>query len=150
MPKHTSAYILGAEDIGLQLPRKENAAADAAANRALDSGTFSEVRLEAIPALVSELGQQQRDIGLLVSFDGAARGNPGPSSSGVCMWWGHFRYGSFQPQGLLVQRGAFLGAGTNNSAEAHGLALALKTCLHYLYWLIEQIAQLTQHTDSTL
>ena len=27
-------------------------------------------------------------IGMMFSFDGAARGNPGPSSLGHCAWWG--------------------------------------------------------------
>lgn len=139
------------EEIAQQVPRKHNSAADAAANFALDNGAFMDVRMNAVTAFVTELGQpqqQQHNVGLLFSFDGAARGNPGPSSSGVCAWWGKFIDGKFQSKGLLIQRGTCLGTGTNNSSEAHGLASALKTCLHYHCVVIEQLSHLTQHTMS--
>ena len=77
------------------------------------------------------------NVGLLFAFDGAARGNPGPAASGVCAWWGHFCNGEFNSMGLLVQREARLGIGTNNIAEAHALASAIKICLQYYYGLVE-------------
>ena len=62
-------------------------------------------------------------IDLLFSFDGAARGNPGPPSSGVCAWWGYFCSGAFESKGLLIQRGTCLGIATNNISEATVLLL---------------------------
>jgi len=136
----------GSDDLARQLPRKENSAADAAANRALDHGTFTELRLHEAECFLNALAEDDHhNIGLLFSFDGAARGNPGLSSSGVCAWWGLFIHDSFLSKGLLVQRGAKLGVATNNEAEAHGLATALKMLLHYYYWLIEQISELARH-----
>ena len=78
------------------------------------------------------------NIGLLFSFDGAARGNPGPAASGACAWWGQFANGSFESMGALMKKGARLGANTNNFAEAHAMASALKLCLHYHCDVIEQ------------
>ena len=86
------------------------------------------------------------NIGLLVSFDGAARGNPGPASSGVCIWWGHFENSLFQSKGLLVQKATRLGNATNNVAEAHGLASILKTTLRFNLWLSEQLSELAKHS----
>ena len=85
--------------------------------------------------------------GLLFAFDGAARDNPGPAASGVCAWWGHFCNGEFNSRGLLVQRGARLGTGTNNIAEAHALASAIKICLQFYYGLVERTISLTRHID---
>ena len=85
----------------------------------------------------------------MFSFDGASRGNPGSSSAGVCAGWGYFHTtsrGSFESRGLLVQKGIRLGTSTNNIAEAHGMAYALKICLRYYGWVIEQLAELAQHT----
>ena len=132
----------------MQVPRSDNSAADAAANKALDTGSFMEVRLEGVVALVHELGRTQRQnkLGLLFSFDGAARGNPGPSASGVCAWWGFFHNDLFEPKGLLIQRGTCLGTSTNNISEAHGLATAVKVALRYYYWVTEQLVQLAQHS----
>ena len=144
--QHFCVKSPGAEEIARQLPRSENTAADAAANRALDQGTFNELRLHEAELFLKQLALDEHgNVGLLFSFDGAARGNPGPSSSGVCAWWGLFNDSNFYAKGLLMQRGASLGIATNNRAEAHGLATALKACLHYHYWLIEQISQLARH-----
>ena len=135
----------GVEDFGQQVPRSDNSAADAAANWALDHGTFMHVYVQEVEAFLKELSQcDANSIGLLFSFDGAARGNPGPSSSGVCAWWGCFCSGAFVSKGLLIQRGTCLGIATNNISEAHGLASALKSCLRYFYWVIEQITELDQ------
>ena len=102
-----------------------------------------QVLVKEVVAFLNELSQPElRSIGLLFSFDGAARGNPGPSSSGVCAWWGYFDRGAFHSKGLLVQRGTRLGTSTNNTSEAHGLASALKSCLRYFYWVVEQITEL--------
>ena len=90
--------------------------------------------------------QPASHVGFVFSFDGASRGNPGSSASGVCAWWGQWLHGSFEPHGLLVQRGIQLGTGTNNTAEAHGLATALKTALRYYMWVTGQLAELAQHS----
>jgi hypothetical protein len=133
-------------DLAKQVPRGDNSAADAAANRALDHGTFMEVMLaETVCFLCTLQEADPRSIGILFSFDGAARGNPGKASYGVCGWWGHFKGGIFEPSGLLVKRGCRLGTNTNNVAEAHGLASAVKVCLQYYGWVIQQSSELAQH-----
>ena len=97
-------------------------------------------------SFVTELARSgDRNVGMLLSFDGAARGNPGPSSPGVCIWYGIYINGEFLSRGLLMQRGTRLGTGTNNSAEAHGLATAMKVCLRLHYWLVDQLSQLPRH-----
>eukprot|EP00973_Karenia_brevis_P092810 12414225-Karenia_brevis.AAC.1 len=69
-----------------QVPRGDNSAADRVANRALDRGAFLDVRIHAVQDLLKDLsGQSISNIGILASFDGASRGNPGPSASGICM-----------------------------------------------------------------
>ena len=71
-------------EIAQQVPRSDNSAADAAANRALDSGTFMELRTQELEAFVYHLGTQPvSHVGFVFSFDGASRGNPGSSASGV-------------------------------------------------------------------
>ena len=117
-------------DLAKQVPRADNSAADAAANHTLDHGTFMEVMLAETVCFLSALQEADpQSIGILFSFDGAGRGNPGKASYGVCGWWGHFESGIFEPSGLLVNRGCRLGTNTNNVAEAHGLASAVKVCL---------------------
>ena len=139
----------GVEVLARQVPRSDNSAADAAANWALDHDSFMDVRLEDLLAFVHALGQSSsKQIGVLFSFDGAARGNPGPSSSGVCAWWGMFYGDLFESRGLLLQKGTKLGTGTNNSSEAHGLATALKTSLRWNCLVIEQLSHLALHTVS--
>ena len=136
-----------AEELAQHVPRNDNSAADAAANWALDNGSFFEVRASEVVTFIHELAVcKLHNIGLLFSFDGAARGNPGPSSSGVCAWWGCFSNGQFQAKGLLIQRGTRLGTSTNNTSEAHGLASAVKTCLRYFCWVSEQLVQLAQQS----
>jgi len=133
-------------DFAKQVPRSDNSAADAAANMALDGGSFMHFMLGETVCFLAELSEcNHDDIGLLFSFDGAARGNPGKSSYGVCGWWGHFKSGSFEPRGMLVKRGCRLGTNTNNFAEAQGLASAVKVCLHLYGSVIEQTSQLAQH-----
>ena len=120
------------------------------ANRALDWGSFHEVNVQEVAAFVSALGDAASgSIGISFSFDGASRGNPGRSSSGVCAWWGRFHAtssGRFESQGSLLQKGVCIGTSTNNIAEAHGMASALKVCLRYYSAVIEQLSQLAQHT----
>ena len=133
-------------DLAKQVPRADNSAADAAANRALDHGTFMEFMFAETVCFLTALQESgPQSIGILFSFDGAARGNPGKASYGVCGWWGHFKGGIFEPSGLLVQRGRRLGTNTNNVAEAHGLASAVKVCLQYYGWVIQQSSDLAQH-----
>ena len=57
---------------------------------------------------------------------------------------GYFDSGTFESKGLLMQRGTRLGIGMNNTSEAHGLASALKSCLRYFYWVVDQITELDQ------
>ena len=128
------------------MPRAGNSAADAAANRALDVGTFLDVRVDEAVKFMRRLSEvpDATDIGLLFAFDGAARGNPGPAASGVCAWWGFWRNQVFESQGLLLQRGFRLGTGTNNAAESHGLATSMKAALRWHYWVIEQTTDLAR------
>ena len=73
-------------------------------------------------------------------------GNPGPAASGICAWRGRFIDGNFSADGLLFQRGFRLGLSTNNVAEAHGLASAIKMTLRYYFWVTERLAQLAAHS----
>ena len=108
---------------------------------------FLEVRLDVAAAFITELScNSSKRIGMLFSFDGASRGNPGPSSYGVCAWWGYFRSGAFESMGLLLNKGARTGTSTNNISEAHGLASMVKVCLRYHCLVIEQLSQLARHT----
>ena len=137
-------------ELAQQVPRSDNAAADAAANYALDHGSFMEVRLPETAAFVHELSCNERcNIGLLFSFDGAARGNPGPASYGVCAWWGLFSEKSFHSRGLILQRGSRIGVSTNNVAESYGQTQALRACLHYHCWITEQVTRLIRHTKDS-
>ena len=106
-----------------------------------------DVRVHEVQLFIQHYASQDsQDSGLLFSFDGASRNNPGLSSSGVCAWWGHWAHGTFHSRGLLLQRGTYLGNSSNNSAEAHGLASSLKTALRLLFWVTEHLAQLAQHS----
>ena len=83
--------------------------------------------------------------GMLLSFDGAARGNPGAAAYGICGWWGRYEKDMFEPEGLLLQRAHRLGIGTNNGAEALGMASAIKTTLRFVFWVIQQLSHLALH-----
>ena len=134
-------------DLAQQVFRNDNSAADAAANWALDHGSFMDVRVQEVQRLVHHLAHcGLHTPGLMFSFDGASRGNPGPSSSGICAWWGYWAEGAFISHGLLLQRGTRLGIGSSNSAEAHGMASALKTALRYLFWVTGHLSELAQHS----
>ena len=106
-----------------------------------------QVQVQEVVAFLNELSLPKLVSNcLLFSFDGAARGNPGPSSPGVCAWWGYFDRGAFHPKDLFVQRGTRLATSTSNTPEAHGLASALKSCLRYFFWMLEQITEHAQHS----
>ena len=136
------------QELACHVPRNDNAAADAVANWSLDSGSFMEVSVSEVYSFLHCLSTGQPSCtGFLFSFDGASRGNPGASSSGVCVWWGSWHFGEFHPQGLLLQKGARLGTGTNNTAESHGLVTAFKTAVRLYYWVTEQIAELARHSQ---
>ena len=95
-----------------------------------------QVRVQEVVAFLNELSLPELgSICLLFSFDGAARGNPGPSPSGVYAWWGYFDCGAFHSKGTR------LGTSTNNTSEAHGSASAWESCLRYFYWVLEQITE---------
>ena len=134
------------EELAKQTPRADNSAADAAASWALDHGSFNDVRAASLEDFLRSLSAGEQSLGILFAFDGAARGNPGPSSAGICAWWGHFHSGAFQADGLLLQRGACLGAGTNNSAESKAMAIAMKTTLLYYFWVIDCLTELAQRS----
>ena len=134
------------QEIAQQIPRADNSASDAAANLALDSGSFVQVDANEVATWVHALVQDVlHPTCLLVSFDGAARGNPGPGASGVSAWWGSYDSNGFHAKGMLWQRGVRLGTNTNNVAEAHGLATCLKMMVHFFYWVIENLSQLAAH-----
>ena len=138
-PPHT-------EELAKHVPRADNSAADAAANWALDHMSFNDVRVRSLEEFLEVLSTGEQSVGILFSFDGAARGNPGPSSAGVCAWWGCFQNGYFQSKGLLMQRGDCLGIGTNNTAESKAMAIAAKTAVRYYFWVIEGLTQLAQRS----
>ena len=130
----------------IQFARSDNSAADAAANWALDNGSFFDIRLEEVVKFLHCLSQSNaQGLGFLFSFDGAARGNPGAASYGVCGWWSCFKQDMFMPEGLMIQKGSRLGTGTNNCAEAMGIASAVKTSLRLVFWVVEQLSQLALH-----
>ena len=76
--------------------------------------------------------------GVLFSFDGASRGNPGEAAHGNGDWWGSWKDGAFASMGMIFQKGARLGIRTNNFAEARGLAFAAKSALHFHLWLTDK------------
>lgn len=138
------------DELAKQVPRADNSAADAAANWALDNHSFAEVRVEEVLNFINCLScSGAQGLALMFSFDGAARGNPGAASYGLCAWWGRFHEGMFSAEGLLIQKGHCLGIGTNNVAEALGLAAAVKTSLRFLFWVTEQLSKLALHPLST-
>ncbi|MEA3143319.1 MAG: ribonuclease [Thermoplasmata archaeon] len=61
-----------------------------------------------------------RRVKATVWFDGACSGNPGPMGAGAVV-----QVGDGRPQSLSL----FMGRGTNNEAEYHGLLLALRHAL---------------------
>ena len=133
-------------DFAKQVPRSDNTAADAAANWALDNKSFVDVRLEEVVKFLQCLSQSNAEgWGMLLSFDGAARGNPGAAAYGICGWWGRYEKDMFKPEGLLLQRAHRLGIGTNNCAEALGMASAIKTTLRFVFWVIQQLSHLALH-----
>jgi len=50
---------------------------------------------------------------------------------------------------IAQPKGRCLGIGTNNVAEALGLAAAVKTSLRFLFWVTEQLSKLALHPLST-
>ena len=82
------------------------------------------------------------EVGLVFSFDGASRGNPGDASYGSCGWWGTWDTQGFNDCGVLFQHGRRLGTQTNNVGEARGLAFAAKAMLHWHFWFVEECARI--------
>ena len=80
----------------------------------------------------------EAEYGMIWSFDGASRGNPGPASYGVCAWWGTWGPDGFHPEGSIFERGTQIGTTGNNIAEGGGLAAACKAAVRYLTWFLEQ------------
>ena len=137
-----------AHDFVKQVARSDNSAADSAANRALDQGSFEEFASKACSRFVQELAARpDREYGFLWSFDGASRGNPGPASFGVCAWWGVWTCEGFRPGSLIYSRGATIGSCGNNQAEAHGLSHALRGAMKICTWMLQQAARATHERD---
>jgi len=68
----------------------------------------------------TDMSHAGRDGEVILCFDGASRGNPGPSAAGVVV---------MTPDGqVLRRRGIALADGTNNVAEYKGLLNGLETC----------------------
>ena len=135
-------------DLVAYTPCGDNSAADAAANAAVDTGSFElTMPMESQRFMECWLRGGDDQIGLLFSSDGASRGNPGPSSFGTCAWWGRWAGDRFTASGQLFQKGVVLGRRTNNYAEAHGMAAAEKSALHYLFWLAEGCAKAAAKRD---
>ena len=84
------------------------------------------------------------NFGLLVSFDGASRGNPGAAAIGVSMWWGVWCPTHFEEKGALLFKGQCLGDATNNVAEARGMAVAIKALLR---WKMRTVQRLAAHLE---
>ena len=136
------------QELACHVPRGDNAAADAVANWSLDNNSFLDLCILELQSFLYFLATEHTcDVGCLFSFDGASRGNPGPSASGVCLWWGTWHHGRFTPHGLLLQKGACLGTGTNNTAESHGLVTAFKTAIRLYCWVVEQLSELARHSE---
>lgn len=74
--------------------------------------TFLSQEPEIVNAVECESTEQTT---LKIYIDGAARNNPGPSGSGVCLMRG---------QDVLFEQGFFVGTRTNNQAEYLGLLIA--------------------------
>ena len=83
----------------------------------------------------------------MVSFDGAARGNPGPAAYGVCLWWGTWHGRGFDARGLILQEGRTLGKTTNNVAEAWGLSRAVKEVSAWHISTSWKLAETLEHSD---
>jgi len=110
------------------VPRDDNAAADEAANEALDNGSFEHINCHEHSRLLCALTQAAAEtVGLMISFDG--EGNPGQAAWGCCGWWGEFRQQDFKAAGQLWRIGNCIGHATNNFADAAGMAAASEVIL---------------------
>ena len=120
-----------AREIAQHTPRADNRAADCAANRASDTGDYREQLDDEIRRMAHMCLNLQgaSDMGILVSFDGASRGNPGLAAYGVCMWWGFGAEGEFHSKGMLSSRKR-IGITTNKVAKA---AYGLANTMIYIY-----------------
>ena len=104
-------------------------------------GSFTNLWVREIQAFISELLRStQSETGLVFSFDGAARSNPGHSASGVCAWWGTWVNDHFEEAGQILQRGRRLRSTTNNVAEAHGMAGPLLELAYLLMVILDKCA----------
>jgi len=139
-------------DIAQHVMRSDNGAADAAANQALDSESFRRVNGQETLRFLEWAATSgvEEDVGLLFSFDGASRGNPGEASFGICAWWGVWSGEEFVERGWLLQRGVRLGTCTNNAAEAEGMAAALRAALIWHFEVAEALARQAGKDERTL
>jgi ribonuclease HI len=132
-------------ELAMQVARADNAAADSAANEALDAGSFRTVDdQESLRFWLAMMTRQDlsSEIGLLFAFDGASRGNPGLASFGVCAWWGTWADEGFCESGALLRRGLQIGTATNNMAEAEAMAAAIREAVR---WHFEVLGELCRH-----
>ena len=86
-------------------------------------------------------------VGVLFSFDGASRGNPGKSALGQCAWWGIWSSTEFHPKEMLMQHGINIGLGTNNLAESWALAYTVQQALSWFFGICNELAAYTRIHD---
>ena len=127
----------------IHTPRKDNKAADAAANKALDDGCFEDVFAEGLEGFCNS-ALRTSEVGLLFSFDGASRSNPGKASHGNCAWWGEWIDGEFVTRGTLFCMGRRIGTQTNNIAEVRRLAFAAKAVLRFQFFFVEMCSRVAE------
>ena len=58
---------------------------------------------------------------------------------------GRYEKDTFASEGLLLQKASRLGIGTNNCAEALGMASAITIFLRFVYWVLQQLSHLALH-----
>ena len=117
----------------------------AAAKRALDEGSFTDYNPYSCLRFVAALANDEhRGYGMLWSFDGASRGNPGAASYGVTAWWGTWSLDGFQAKDAIFTQGKRLGKAGNNLAEAAGFAAACKGALRCIIWILEQASRVAR------
>ncbi len=75
-------------------------------SRELNADDFGNVYAEKVHSFCQYLHQHREDqnIGLLFSFDGASRGNPGAASHGNRGWWGEWSPNQVCQKGLLYEK----------------------------------------------
>ena len=122
-----SYYSPGQAKLAEHIPREHNMAADALSK----DGTRGLSREIWNVPLLQQYQHSPSSYVMLLTFDGGAQPNPGPSGCGCCVWLAQvpavtceLALDSLQWESLC-SRSAYLGKQTNNVAEWHGLLSAL-------------------------